>query len=303
MEGFFNSNNDAYKDFQESPLIPNTSYSNPPRVFGSYAPDGTLLPATFNTNFRPEQSDYGFGDFEYPDQGDHDSAESKRRRIARACDMCRKKKIKCDGKQPCGHCQSYKIDCAFTFTEKKRAQPKGAKYIESLENRLGRMEHLLRLTGILGANEGGNTDLGVLEQRLSEKANSIRASVSPVSDHRRALGRGSHSGSGAGASPLGQDHSPSPKTSTVASPRTSMAVGEEQDTEDKDDDGGLAELMDSLITNDRGETRYIGSSSGVSIFSPRGLKWVTEKSGDSAFERMFASVAPMTWYHWRVCYV
>lgn len=213
--------------------------------------------------------------------------------------MCRKKKIKCDGKQPCGHCQSYKTECAFTFTEKKRAQPKGAKYIESLENRLGRMEHLLRLTGILGADEGGNTDLGVLEQRLSEKANSIRASVSPVSDHRRALGRGSRTGSGAGASPLGQDHSPSPRTSTVTSPRPSTAV-EDQETETKKDDEELAELMDSLITNDQGETRYIGSSSGVSIFSPRGLKWVTEKSGDSAFEKMFTSVAPTTWYHWRV---
>jgi len=200
------------------------------------------------------------------------------------------------------HCQSYKAECAFTFTEKKRAQPKGAKYIESLENRLGRMEHLLRLTGILGADEGGNTDLGILEQRLTEKANSIRASVSPVSDHRHILGRVSHSGSGAGASPLGQDHSPSPATSNVPSPKISTAVGEEQESEDKSDVVELAELMDSLITNDQGETRYIGSSSGVSIFSPRGLKWVTEKSGDSAFERMFTSVAPTTWYHWRVCY-
>lgn len=61
--------------------------------------------------------------------------------------MCRKKKIKCDGKMPaCTHCINYKTDCVFTQVEKKRNPPKGAKYIEGLENRLGRMESLLRLS-------------------------------------------------------------------------------------------------------------------------------------------------------------
>jgi len=31
----------------------------------------------------------------------------KRRRVTRACDECRRKKIKCDGKQPCVHCTVY----------------------------------------------------------------------------------------------------------------------------------------------------------------------------------------------------
>lgn len=44
----------------------------------------------------------------------------------KACDMCRKKKIKCDGKLPaCTHCINYKTDCVFTQVEKKRAPPKG----------------------------------------------------------------------------------------------------------------------------------------------------------------------------------
>ena len=43
-----------------------------------------------------------------------------------ACDMCRKKKIKCDGKMPkCSHCINYKTDCVFTQVEKKRNPPKG----------------------------------------------------------------------------------------------------------------------------------------------------------------------------------
>ena len=40
--------------------------------------------------------------------------------------MCRKKKIKCDGKLPaCTHCINYKTDCVFTQVEKKRSPPKG----------------------------------------------------------------------------------------------------------------------------------------------------------------------------------
>ena len=31
----------------------------------------------------------------------------KRRRVTRACDECRRKKIKCDGKAPCTHCVIY----------------------------------------------------------------------------------------------------------------------------------------------------------------------------------------------------
>lgn len=47
-----------------------------------------------------------------------------------ACDMCRKKKIKCDGKMPkCSHCINYKTECIFTQVEKKRNPPKGYVYL------------------------------------------------------------------------------------------------------------------------------------------------------------------------------
>jgi hypothetical protein len=40
--------------------------------------------------------------------------------------MCRKKKIKCDGKLPeCTHCANYHTQCVFTQVEKKRSTPKG----------------------------------------------------------------------------------------------------------------------------------------------------------------------------------
>lgn len=38
----------------------------------------------------------------------------KRRRVTRACDECRRKKIKCDGKQPCTHCTVYSYGQSHT---------------------------------------------------------------------------------------------------------------------------------------------------------------------------------------------
>ncbi|ODV58155.1 uncharacterized protein ASCRUDRAFT_62748, partial [Ascoidea rubescens DSM 1968] len=37
----------------------------------------------------------------------------KRRRVTRACDECRKKKVKCDGQQPCVHCTVYNYNCTY----------------------------------------------------------------------------------------------------------------------------------------------------------------------------------------------
>lgn len=41
------------------------------------------------------------------------SSSSKRKRVTRACDCCRHKKVKCDGKQPCIHCTVYSYNCTY----------------------------------------------------------------------------------------------------------------------------------------------------------------------------------------------
>jgi hypothetical protein len=96
--------------------------------------------------------------------------------------MCCKKKIKCDRKQPaCSHCTKHKAECVYTQVEKKRSLPKGAKYIERLENQLGRMENLLRLSGLLSK---GSTDLGMLEKRLaSRELSKMDASYASQASH------------------------------------------------------------------------------------------------------------------------
>lgn len=93
----------------------------------------------------------------------------KRRRVTRACDECRRKKIKCDGKQPCTHCTVYSygqywtrdaevrsagtngyhiadtraVECTYDQPSHRRRNP-APQYIEALESRLQRAETVLR---------------------------------------------------------------------------------------------------------------------------------------------------------------
>ncbi|SCU88371.1 LADA_0E09736g1_1 [Lachancea dasiensis] len=45
--------------------------------------------------------------------------QHKRRRVTRACDECRKKKVKCDGQQPCIHCTVYSYECTYNQPSKR----------------------------------------------------------------------------------------------------------------------------------------------------------------------------------------
>lgn len=101
-----------------------------PQIYGAFGtPD--LGNIAQNGGQWAQGEDYSYEDGDGDGNGDNDvdggdNRDAKRRRIARACDMCRKKKIKCDGKLPaCTHCINYKTDCVFTQVEKKRSPPKG----------------------------------------------------------------------------------------------------------------------------------------------------------------------------------
>ncbi|KZP00590.1 hypothetical protein CALVIDRAFT_533589 [Calocera viscosa TUFC12733] len=78
-------------------------------------------------------------------RGDDDDNPSKKRRIQRACDICRRKKIRCDGPQMpnnrCSNCLAYHHECTYVEAAKKRGPPKG--YVEALENRLAKTEAVL----------------------------------------------------------------------------------------------------------------------------------------------------------------
>ncbi|KAJ5471455.1 hypothetical protein N7530_008812 [Penicillium desertorum] len=64
----------------------------------------------------------------------------RRRRSARACEACRKRKIKCDGSRPvCGQCVDHKR-CKYEDVKRVRDQ----KMLDILAHRVERYETLLR---------------------------------------------------------------------------------------------------------------------------------------------------------------
>jgi hypothetical protein len=103
-----------------------------------------------------------------------------------------------------------------------------AKYIEGLENRLGRMESLLKLSGLLPEGDE-TTDLGDLERRLQESA---RSGSNPARSSSESI------------------HGASCASTATSSPRNSREE-EEVDV--------LSDQMCSLVTNNYGETRFIGT--------------------------------------------
>ncbi|KAK5160288.1 hypothetical protein LTR04_004602, partial [Oleoguttula sp. CCFEE 6159] len=175
--------------------------------------------------------------------------------------------------------------------EKKRQPPKGAKYIEGLENRLGRMESLLRLSGLITGEDADKTDLGTLEKRLADKGSSNGAR-SPRDSHRSP------------STPRNDTFGTMPNTpqqNSLSSPKSVLASPEPQKEASKEEVEALADQTCSLVTNNCGETRYIGSSSGFSIFSPKGIQWVNEKTGDTSFQDMIVCAAAddNKWAHWK----
>jgi hypothetical protein len=122
-----------------------------------------------------------------------------------------------------------------------------AKYIEGLENRLGRMESLLRLSGLLSEADMAKTDLGTLEKRLADRSAMLNQSS------KNSTGSGS-------VNPLSQttsSHQSTPLVDSNSSPR-STGMSSESPKESEAELDSLSDMMCSLVTNNCGETRYIG---------------------------------------------
>ncbi|KAF9581368.1 hypothetical protein BGW38_001639 [Lunasporangiospora selenospora] len=70
------------------------------------------------------------------------SSAQKRSKITKACDNCRRRRVKCDGvPEGCGGCKAAKTQCVYTTSNTKRGPPKG--YVEVIEDRLGKIENML----------------------------------------------------------------------------------------------------------------------------------------------------------------
>ncbi|KAL4986787.1 hypothetical protein BDW68DRAFT_197843 [Aspergillus falconensis] len=79
----------------------------------------------------------------------------KRKHVLKACDRCRVKKTKCDGKQPCNRCSSYNHPCLFR--ERKATQTKvySRGFVEMLESHHSLVIKALQKLYKLCANKEG----------------------------------------------------------------------------------------------------------------------------------------------------
>jgi hypothetical protein len=108
------------------------------------------------------------------------------------------------------------------------------------------MESLLRLSGLLSEDDNGKTDLGTLEKRLADRTNALNMArntkqLNTPSATQQALA--SHN-----TTPRMDSHS-SPHTATTSPESEKQSEGEVE---------ALSDMMCSLVTNNCGETRYIG---------------------------------------------
>lgn len=109
------------------------------------------------------------------------------------------------------------------------------------------------MSGLLTEEEAGRTDLGTLEKRLADKASSTARGESPKPS--RSTASSAPNAAESQQDTPGQDTQSSPQDSTT-SPGT-----EAKDDKKREEVENLSDMMCSLVTNNVGETRYIGLSS------------------------------------------
>ena len=112
------------------------------------------------------------------------------------------------------------------------------------------MEALLKLSGLLSDEDVDQTDLSMLEKRLVDKTVETTNGTTPSDTPRLSVTR-PLSASGSNPSPQQVNKLPSPQSS-AASPNPPYEEKPEEEVE------ALSDMMCSLVTNNCGETRYIG---------------------------------------------
>lgn len=110
---------------------------------------------------------------------ENDSGESpsgsNQKSLKRACDCCRKRKVRCDGESPCGPCRKATIRCAYLQAPKKKG-PKGL--------RSARVLHALRkIDQSASLTPDGPLSPGALQEGLSQWYGSSSSSPIPLPNH------------------------------------------------------------------------------------------------------------------------
>ncbi|PWY92343.1 hypothetical protein BO70DRAFT_357455 [Aspergillus heteromorphus CBS 117.55] len=177
----------------------------------------------------------------------------KRRRVTRACDECRRKKIKCDGKQPCTHCTVYSYECTYDQPSNRRRNP-APQYVEALENRLHKAEALLRVVLPDLNLDDPQFDVHASEQMLAAINREKQQQEQPPQQQQQ------------------QQQQPLLSAPIPAAGRRRSSVALAGSADSGDANGGDESLLESMVDNhgyidldDQGHWDYHGHSSGMSF--------------------------------------
>ncbi|KAH8552423.1 fungal-specific transcription factor domain-containing protein [Umbelopsis sp. PMI_123] len=180
-----------------------------------------------------------------------DSEKKPFQRIGRACDECRRRKVRCNGVYPsCHRCKSQSIVCHYKNPIKKRGPSK-----ESLENRLHKMEALISTLVTENQHDSSNetveTGTSTIDQRQASPLPA--AAKSPVLNDSNEIRE--YFPAVPLASHLQHFSYIEADSSSPSSASTSSSVDE------------LSKNLENLAVIDRyGNLRYYGNSSGFYVF-------------------------------------
>ncbi len=209
-----------------------------------------------------------------------------------ACDLCRTKKIRCVGDDPCSNCVEHGAECIFSPRQRRRkGNPKG---LPSLARRLARFKDLLEAARISSDDGGQLSDL--LGAKVPELPHSILAlgsdqpqqSPAEISQQEQRpqaiVCAGEPPGPASDAFDPLQHHAghpsrsqlPCPVTKTPSQPDSNEAPWERLESpsqsasiDDRGDMGGYHTFQDDI--------EYWGPRTSMAICSQAGIAWVRER--------------------------
>ena len=118
------------------------------------------------------------------------------------------------------------------------------------------MESLLKLSGLIGEEDGDRTDLGTLERRLADRAQNGSKPGTPIRTS------GESPASNGQTRQLISPHS-TPRQEKEVTPQANIVSPELPKQREGPEVEELSDMMCSLVTNNCGETRYIGNRFGL----------------------------------------
>lgn len=203
---------------------------------------------------------------------------NKRQRITHACDLCRKKKIKCDGARPtCSNCSNSRTGCIYSETVRKPRPPRKKKSMaKELDSRLEKIESILSIL----VEESNHKRRLPLEHRSNKSSRSAAVFAS-----------GAESGSEKASDKSGSDSNASDRSSSdYSSDGESSHHDQASDPPDifspalmeiRRSDQTISDMSDRYSISTMKTSKFLTGNSVLSIFSPKGMNWIQDKSGVS----------------------